>query len=923
MAARLVFLLLLAIWAVGRAALAAAAPLPARPKQQSLLDRMRLAASQFDFAGAASARDELILSLGCDPAAFTSFIGALPSTSGEGATSQPDANLMQPGASPNGPFAATHPWPTDPVSMLLEAQRQAQVQQLLSAWLPQQALQPHLAQQQSQQRQHLPQQMAQHMQPLVIQYLPVVAGAGGQAILQPLPYEAQDVVQVAWSGDEAGGEPAVVPRKRPKARPGVPAHEVGGGGDGDGDRSGRGAEAGDGEDRFKGGGGGKKKKERPMTLTDQMQVLEEEQRRLADEATDKMVAAQQAALAAMTPPPSPPPSPPPQEPQVGGPVKEAGKGMGLEEWQGQGVGVGVGVGVGQGQEDVGFPSFEASASTEVPAQGDPLWRQRQLERQVAQLQEELERQRQQQRDAQDPLPPQGKGQPPLLPPAVSPIGEGSPPSGWAGSPPSQPRQWDECPAILKAHTSCTHTALVPGCLTGSLSTLVGTLGVPWSLNQADLGSPEADTIPTSQGATGVPEAVRLLLPPRDVFAAARDPGGPLAFVGQGVEGAASSVPARLWPSCAVVGDAATLKGSGQGAAIDAHRVILRLNGAPTKGYEGDVGSRTTMRLQQAGYYGWREGEAEICVGLWSPSSSPSTEALQQLGHMVDAKVYPLSPPLLEWMEKQTMPDASSQIPSGRIRSAEWPALLLALLSCRQVDVYGHRGGKGGVYYSRHNHLQRPHGAIQGPWTAAGADGVVVPAGELLAAPLVRMPADSGGPASLRRRRLLEGGHVAGQGVPGASIMDGNGNGGGAAAATASLGRVGGRRLLQRLEAEQTARGAGGEEYTGGIGLPLVPGGSGGGAGPQDEAACMEAFVRIGILGGFVVPGDGHGDSDNAGDVQPLTVQYGRHQGDAGYEEEDGVHTLGARVDEEDEEHKEPTTSRFSIVAAGRADLDER
>eukprot|EP00899_Mesostigma_viride_P028867 jgi/Mesvir1/9165/Mv13710-RA.2 len=789
MAARLVFLLLLAIWAVGRAALAAAAPLPARPKQQSLLDRMRLAASQFDFAGAASARDELILSLGCDPAAFTSFIGALPSTSGEGATSQPDANLMQPGASPNGPFAATHPWPTDPVSMLLEAQRQAQVQQLLSAWLPQQALQPHLAQQQSQQRQHLPQQMAQHMQPLVIQYLPVVAGAGGQAILQPLPYEAQDVVQVAWSGDEAGGEPAVVPRKRPKARPGVPAHEVGGGGDGDGDRSGRGAEAGDGEDRFKGGGGGKKKKERPMTLTDQMQVLEEEQRRLADEATDKMVAAQQAALAAMTPPPSPPPSPPPQEPQ--------------------------------------------------------------------------------------------------------------------------------------AHTSCTHTALVPGCLTGSLSTLVGTLGVPWSLNQADLGSPEADTIPTSQGATGVPEAVRLLLPPRDVFAAARDPGGPLAFVGQGVEGAASSVPARLWPSCAVVGDAATLKGSGQGAAIDAHRVILRLNGAPTKGYEGDVGSRTTMRLQQAGYYGWREGEAEICVGLWSPSSSPSTEALQQLGHMVDAKVYPLSPPLLEWMEKQTMPDASSQIPSGRIRSAEWPALLLALLSCRQVDVYGHRGGKGGVYYSRHNHLQRPHGAIQGPWTAAGADGVVVPAGELLAAPLVRMPADSGGPASLRRRRLLEGGHVAGQGVPGASIMDGNGNGGGAAAATASLGRVGGRRLLQRLEAEQTARGAGGEEYTGGIGLPLVPGGSGGGAGPQDEAACMEAFVRIGILGGFVVPGDGHGDSDNAGDVQPLTVQYGRHQGDAGYEEEDGVHTLGARVDEEDEEHKEPTTSRFSIVAAGRADLDER
>ena len=51
-----------------------------------------------------------------------------------------------------------------------------------------------------------------------------------------------------------------------------------------------------------------------------------------------------------------------------------------------------------------------------------------------------------------------------------------------------------------------------------------------------------------------------------------------------------------WGSCAVVGSGGSLWRSGLGKEIDAHDVVLRLNNAPTIGYERFVGSRTTHRL---------------------------------------------------------------------------------------------------------------------------------------------------------------------------------------------------------------------------------------------------------------------------------------------------------------------------------------
>lgn len=49
-------------------------------------------------------------------------------------------------------------------------------------------------------------------------------------------------------------------------------------------------------------------------------------------------------------------------------------------------------------------------------------------------------------------------------------------------------------------------------------------------------------------------------------------------------------------SIAVVGSSGQLLGTGKGAEIDSHRVVVRVNGAPTRGFEHDVGSRTDLRI---------------------------------------------------------------------------------------------------------------------------------------------------------------------------------------------------------------------------------------------------------------------------------------------------------------------------------------
>ncbi|XP_041919734.1 CMP-N-acetylneuraminate-beta-galactosamide-alpha-2,3-sialyltransferase 4 isoform X3 [Alosa sapidissima] len=49
-------------------------------------------------------------------------------------------------------------------------------------------------------------------------------------------------------------------------------------------------------------------------------------------------------------------------------------------------------------------------------------------------------------------------------------------------------------------------------------------------------------------------------------------------------------------TCAVIGNGFAIKNSSLGAAINKYDVVIRLNDAPVRGYEHDVGNKTTLRL---------------------------------------------------------------------------------------------------------------------------------------------------------------------------------------------------------------------------------------------------------------------------------------------------------------------------------------
>lgn len=79
------------------------------------------------------------------------------------------------------------------------------------------------------------------------------------------------------------------------------------------------------------------------------------------------------------------------------------------------------------------------------------------------------------------------------------------------------------------------------------------------------------------------------------------------------------------PSCALVTSGSNILKTGWGGAIDAHDVVVRLNNAPSKKFEKDVGSRTDLRYTNGYYEGSRDSKLEaVIAGKWCPKARALT-----------------------------------------------------------------------------------------------------------------------------------------------------------------------------------------------------------------------------------------------------------------------------------------------------------
>ena len=70
---------------------------------------------------------------------------------------------------------------------------------------------------------------------------------------------------------------------------------------------------------------------------------------------------------------------------------------------------------------------------------------------------------------------------------------------------------------------------------------------------------------------------------------------------------------QVFRTCALVSSSSAMAKSGLGREIDQHDVVMRINNAPVRGFEDDVGSKTTLRYTNNYSEGFREQENETVV----------------------------------------------------------------------------------------------------------------------------------------------------------------------------------------------------------------------------------------------------------------------------------------------------------------------
>ncbi|XP_032884918.1 alpha-N-acetylgalactosaminide alpha-2,6-sialyltransferase 5 isoform X1 [Amblyraja radiata] len=158
-------------------------------------------------------------------------------------------------------------------------------------------------------------------------------------------------------------------------------------------------------------------------------------------------------------------------------------------------------------------------------------------------------------------------------------------------------------------------------------------------------------------------------------------------------------------SCALVTSSGHLIGSGRGSEIDRAECVIRMNDAPTRGYQEDVGRRTSLRvvahssiqrlLQKGGEL--LNASHNPAFIFWGPSSCLRRDGkgrlynqLQLIHRFLPAlRLHTISRHKMlyfdQLFERETGKDRKT---SNSWLSTGWFTMIIALELCDRIDVYG-------------------------------------------------------------------------------------------------------------------------------------------------------------------------------------------------------------------------------------------
>lgn len=174
--------------------------------------------------------------------------------------------------------------------------------------------------------------------------------------------------------------------------------------------------------------------------------------------------------------------------------------------------------------------------------------------------------------------------------------------------------------------------------------------------------------------------------------------------------------------CALVSSSGQMLGTGAGEEIDQIGCVIRMNNAPTKGYEKDVGSRTSLRVvshtsvpllvKNERYY--FQQAAETTYVFWGPERNMRQDGKGRIYNVLlkVARKYPNVQIYAVSREKVQDCDAVFQYETGKNRmktgaflSTGFFTMILALDMCDSIHVYGMIDDN---YCSRVNHSVVPY-----------------------------------------------------------------------------------------------------------------------------------------------------------------------------------------------------------------------